>query len=425
MDDFLQYREEPSTPLNIVGGGRGSINPPSLGQTYQQSPYQQPTTQGTNIGYAGLPPSAQSLAGFTEAGVRGLTGGLSDYLYSGLAKGADTLRGGDMPFAEMLAAVRARNAQANQNAPYATTTGNLVGQVYTGARILPAAAEALVPGSTLGVGGLASVAGQQAAQGSVNAATAEGATPESIGKAAVAQGSIGGALSAVGKVLGAGYKYLDNRFVKNLVTETDLTEAEIRGQYNAPPAGASQEERAIYNFKNSASTNIVLPTADRLAAIEELKTSDPKQYRKFISQWSDVAEDLIGPGYIAKEGVKAASKTALGLVVPVAGTVAGGYVGSKVAPIVGIDPKTGAEIGMVLGGGTSLIGAKNQLLKSGMAGIESTAGMASLRYPNAIPNILNKSPGVITSGASAIVPQPKDDYNQYKESSEDFSQFKE
>lgn len=217
--------------------GRGSVNPPLVGEPQPQRTYI-PTAAPVERPYSGLPPAAQAYQTFIEGGLRGLTAGTSEYGRAGLGYLADRIKniGTNKPtksYEEQLAETRARTEMLKEDNPNAYAAGDITGAVGLGI---------LTRGKSLPM----TVATQGAAGAVRNYSENPDTTVGDALTAGVLQAGVTGALGVGGKVLNYGADKLEqafqNRFMQ-VVNEQSaklgraLTPDETSTLYNAVAKG--------------------------------------------------------------------------------------------------------------------------------------------------------------------------------------------
>lgn len=181
---------------------------------------------------AGAPSNANASTDGTSPGpalnaaaygaAKGVTAGTFDYLPAAMATGVSKLPGGsNLSFKEALAAVRARRADQEAAHPVASTVGNVAGSIYTGARALPALAEAALPAGVVAAGGgVPMLAAQQGLQSGVQTyAGSPDSTLADAGKAAAVGAGTAGVLgTGANAVAAVSNKIASTQIVKQINT---------------------------------------------------------------------------------------------------------------------------------------------------------------------------------------------------------------
>jgi hypothetical protein len=365
-DDYSEFTKV--TPEHY-GSGRGSVNPPLIGQPQPPQNVYMPTRKPTT-GYETLPPAAKSFQASVEGAARGATAGTFDYVPAGLAYLADRIRNigkvnqegnpiKPLTFDETLAATRARTAQVQSENPNAYLAGDVGGSVALG----------------YATGG-SSVPLTMLSQGTQSAVRKYAESPETTAldaaKAGGASATITAALGGVGKGVNMLTEAAKNRLVRQIAGETGVS--------------LQEAERMIVSNLRNAEDPLQATTGDVIRA----------ELRKI--------------GELAWGGARTA-----------AGTVIGGWAGGQAAPLFGVDKSTGQIIGAELGGGSQMYRAyKEGLAKTGLEGIANAAGFAhTAGYKRMGTDIANAVSSTAIPATQAILSpikteQSEDDYSAFK-----------
>ena len=290
-------------------------------------------------------------------------------------------------------ATAARRAEVNSASPTAATAGTIAGNVYVGARALPAATEALaakagqllespLPAAAARYwGGAPARAVEQGGQSAVNEyRNNPNATTGDIATAAGTGAALSGTLNAAGAGIGA---LFEKSFLSRITQEM------------------GDRARAALQAMGIARAN----TLDNNSAVSLLGQADPIAHSSVVQS---VANDSqIGP--MLKQWGSDAWDSVKDAIVPAgAGAAAGAYAANKM----GSDPYEGAMVGA----GTTVAATKGKILSNLVGQGTQVAGKTVLLNPNAIPNTVNAVvPGTIGAVSAARGEEKQAGYDDFSQ----------
>lgn len=358
-------------PVSTAGGGRGGQGGATAAQNAQRIPSPSVATSPSNVrGETGqskeLSDVGSAIGTFAKNVGKGVTLGATDYAAAAVDK---IVNGGS--YEDALKNIREINKADDTKNPGSALAGQLTGDVIGGVATGSAgvrAAGAVGEAANLGkVGQFFADLGAQVGlgattSGSREALTNENATASSIAKAAAVGGTLAGVGSATASAAGGVASIAERKLAQSTFPELSPAEA----------------------LKNLRTTNLAARGGDLGGTVP-------------------LGEVVAGT---AKSALKAAGAIAL----PAAGAVAVGYVGGKLAPMVGLSEQTGETLGAELGGGGAGYKVlKKQWIQKAAGETADMIGYAKSAYPRlteAGVNTLGQTTANLGS-TYATPPEPK------------------